>query len=298
MYDTILIGVKGDPDDASAIELARRLASPPSRLTLVHVSVISAFGSEREGLELQINAPGELARAFADQLTLAGEGARLIREHATSVGAGLQAAASRVDPELLVLGPTRHRGLDRVLEGDDVQAAVTRTRCAVAVADSEAAPGRRPITRIGLAYDATPEGTAAAQHAGALAAALGATLTPLYVAAPHLYAPGFGMVAYPFEDPEAVLAAARTDMGSVAGEKVNVIYGDPGYELTAFSSQVDLLVCGSRRQRGFRRFVFGSTALTLSREARCPLIIAPPPEPTATATSAEPASAHAVSSHQ
>src|SRR5579875_1774615 len=108
MYDTILIGVKGHPDDASAIDLARRLASPDSRLILVHVSVVSALGSEREGLELELNSSGGLAHVFADQLTLAGDGAPLIREHATSVGAGLQAAASRVGAELLVLGSTRH----------------------------------------------------------------------------------------------------------------------------------------------------------------------------------------------
>jgi len=192
-----------------------------------------------------------------------------------------------------VLGSTRHRGLDRILEGDDVQAAVTRTQCAVAVVDSDAGPSRGRIKRIGLAYDATPEGAAAAEHATALASSLDATLTSLYVVAPHVYATGYWVPAYPIEDPESALSAARTEVGAIAGEQVNVIYGEPSWELAEFSGRVDLLVCGSRRQRALRRFLFGSTALSLSRDARCPLVIAPPPEPAATGPTPELASAHA-----
>ncbi|HET9126360.1 MAG TPA: universal stress protein [Solirubrobacteraceae bacterium] len=286
MYGNILIGIKGDPDDdRRAIELARRVASPESRLTLVHVSVVTPFGSEREGLELELDAPEERTHVFAEQLALAGEGTHLLREHAPSVGRGLQAAAERVDADLLVLGSTRHRGLERLLEGDDVEATLARTRCAVAIADGAGTHGLDPIRTIGVAYDATPDAVAAVEHARALATALGARLTPLYVAAPHVYATGFGMVAYPVEDPEAVVKAARTNMGTVAGEPVKVIYGDPTWELEKFTERVDLLVCGSRRQHTVRRLVFGSTTTSLSRNAHCPLIVAPP---VATVRPAEP----------
>lgn len=277
MYDNVLIGVKGDSDDRRAIALANRLASADTHITLVHVSTVSVLGSEREGLELEINSPGELARQFAGQLELAGDRACLIREHATSVGAGLQAAAKRVDADLLVLGSTAHHGLDRLLEGDDVGAALARTRCAVAIADVGPSRGRRPIARIGVAYDGSAASVVAAEHARALADALDARLTLLYVAEPHIYATGFGMVAYPIEDPESVMAAARTQMGTVCGEQVKVVYGDRGIELTEFSEKVDLLVCGSQRPGMLHRLAFGSTALSLSRSASCPLIIAPVP---------------------
>ena len=278
MYDNVLIGVKGDADDHRAIDLAHRLAFSGTRLTLVHVSVISALASEREGLELEINASGGLVHAFADELALAGAGTRVIREHATSVGAGLQAAVARLNADLLVLGSTVHRGLDRLLEGDDVASTLARARCAVAVAESMARPGWRPVTKIGVAYDGTPDATVAVEHAKRLADSLGAGLTPLYVAEPHIYATGFGMIAYPVEDPESVVAAARKDLGTVAGEEVKVIYGDPSSELARFSGQVDVLVCGSRRQGAVSRLVLGSMALSLSRHACCPLIIAPAPQ--------------------
>jgi len=284
MYDNVVIGVQGAGDDRRAIELARRLASPQATLTLAHVSVVSALASEREGLELEIRARGEFAHAFAEQIALAGEGARLLHEHATSVGAGLQAATDRIGADLLVLGSTRHRGLDRLLEGDDVQAALTRTRCAVAVAD-DAPPDRWPtITRVGVAYDDSPQSSVAVEHAQALAAQVGGRVMPLYIAEPHVYATGFGMVAYPIEDPESVVEAARAHLGAVAGEPVKVIYGDCILELVQFSEHVDVLVCGSRRQGPIRRFVFGSTALALSREAHCPVIIAPPPDHAADST--------------
>lgn len=95
------------------------------------------------------------------------------------------------------------------------------------------------------------------------------------------------MVADPVEDPESIVAAARMHLGTVAGEAVKVIYGDPTSELRHFSGQVDVLVCGSQRQGAARRFVLGSTALSLSRDARCPLIIAPAPQ--TSASSAQPA---------
>lgn len=286
MYDRVLIGVRGEEDDRRAIALARRLVPPPACLTLVHVSVVSALGRENEGLELELDAPGEPRHAFARQLELCGGGTRLLREHATSVGAGLQAAAERIDADLLVIGSTQHGALDHLLCGDDVGTTLARTRCALAVADDGLPRGRMPISTIGVAYDGTPEGKTAAEHAKALADSHGARLTPLYVAAPHVYATGFGMVAPPVEDPDSVVKAARMNLGTVAGERVEVIYGDPATELAQFSGRVDLLVCGSRRRGAVRRLVLGSTALALSRNARCPLVIAPPPEVRATPASA------------
>lgn len=278
MYDNVIVGVEGDDDDRRALVLSRRLASPEARLTLVHVSVISPFGSaEKEGLELALGAPGELRRAFADQLALCSDETRLLREHASSVGAGLQAAADRLGADLLVLGSTRRRGLDRMLSGDDVGAALSRTQCAVAVADGGPPRARTPIRRIGVAYDSTPESAGALDHARTLAASLGANTIPFHVVAPHVYATGFGMVAYPVEDPDSVVKAARLHLGTLAGEEVQVVYGDPADELVQFSESVDLLVCGSRRQAAVRRFMFGSTSVSLSRAADCPLIVAPAP---------------------
>lgn len=281
MYDNVLIGVKGDPDDHRAIALAHRLAGPGARLTLVHVSSVWAQQeSEREALlGLPIRSPADLTSAFADQLGLAGGRARLIRQYSTSVGAGLQVLAARVNSDLLVLGSTRHRGLERVLKGDDVESVITGARCALAVADDGPTTGRQPPATIGVAYDGTPEGTAAVHHAQALATSLGAQLRVVYIAAPHIYAAGFGMVAYPMEEPASVVSAARAELGTVSGEQVEIIYGEPAWELEQFSELVDVLVCGSRRQGPVRRFVFGSMSLSLSHNARCPLIIAAPPAP-------------------
>ena len=50
-------------------------------------------------------------------------------------------------------------------------------------------------------------------------------------------------------------------------------------ELLAFGDEVDLLIVGSRGHGPLRRLVLGSTSLQLTREARCPLLIVPPPLP-------------------
>jgi nucleotide-binding universal stress UspA family protein len=53
--------------------------------------------------------------------------------------------------------------------------------------------------------------------------------------------------------------------------------GDPGYEMRAFSGQVDLLVVGSRRWGPVARLVTGGVGETLVTDASCSVLIVPRP---------------------
>lgn len=286
MYDTIVIGVDGGDEDRRAISLAHQLITPTARITLVHVSTVTALASVNEGLELELGTPAEGARAFASQLELCGEGTRLVGEHARSVGAGLDAAAARLGADLVVLGPTRTHGLGHLFAGDDVQSTLGQTHCAVAVAVADFGPTRqrRLIRTIGVAYDGSPASRLALAHAEGLARSLDAEVTPMCVVAPHVYSTGFGMVAYPIEDPETSIKAVSAELRALTRRPIEILYGDPIYELERLSARVDLLVCGSRRQGALRRLVLGSTSLALSRSSQCPLIVTPAPETAAPET--------------
>lgn len=94
------------------------------------------------------------------------------------------------------------------------------------------------------------------------------------------YATGFGMVAYPVEDPDSIVAAARMNLGTVAGEEVKVIYGDATPELQSSAAR-STCWCAAPDIRGGASLRIRDTAHSLSRNARCPLIIAPAPQASA-----------------
>lgn len=62
-----------------------------------------------------------------------------------------------------------------------------------------------------------------------------------------------------------------------AHARVEVTVGDPGYELRRFSSQVDLLVVGSRRWGTLARLFAGAVGETLVADAGCSVLVVPRP---------------------
>jgi nucleotide-binding universal stress UspA family protein len=85
--------------------------------------------------------------------------------------------------------------------------------------------------------------------------------------------------------PESVVALAHG--GLLADERgcqlvVRNVTGSPHEGLVALSSEVDVLVCGSRRQGPLRRLALGSTSQYLARHVGVPLIITPPVDTPAT----------------
>lgn len=275
MYDNLVIGVDGRDGGRDAVELARLLATSDARYTLVHVTVASAVAPENIAVELEISHPERLRQAFAAELARCGQQSAVIREHASSVGAGLEAAAERVGADLVVVGACRRRGLERLLAGDDAQTTVQRSPRAVAVAAPGHGDVHRRIRSVGVACDGEAPSAVAVAHAGLLARRLDATLIALNVVEPVIYPTTDGVVGLPPQDPNTEVEFASRRLTELLGTAVEAVYGSPGAELQRLSGRVDLLVCGSRRHGPAGRLLLGSTSAWLIRNADCPVLVAP-----------------------
>lgn len=85
-------------------------------------------------------------------------------------------------------------------------------------------------------------------------------------------------VSNPTAGPSETAATITRGTQHIDGRELELVIGDLGQQLLAFSRQVDLLVWGSRRNRGLYRWVLGSTSDFLAHHAHVPLLIAPPAE--------------------
>ena len=155
--------------------------------------------------------------------------------------------------------------------GDDTRAALNGAPCAVAIA-SRATRHHPAITRIGVAYDGSPESVAALAAARDLA---GATGEPSSLCGSSRFAVALrrhdGAVRWRHRRD----VKATAEMKELAGVEGRAEYGLAGEELAAFSGEVDLLIVGSRNYGPARRLVGGSTSNHLQRHARGPLLILP-----------------------
>ncbi len=283
--DPIVVGLAlRDPDDDAAPltlghRLARFLGAP---LALVHafpyepdrrvpVPELEAILRERalEGLE-RAAAP---LRADVD-VTL-----HAVPAH--SPVRALHGAAADLDAALLVVGGTHRGRLLRVTPGGVGERLLHAAPCAVAVAP-RGFTDTGPIRRIGVAFIDTPEGRDALS-AGAMLAALGDAELAAYTALePPLVgagAPTPGWVpAAPYDpgprirDAEARVRA-RLPEGMAA--RITVEEGDPAELLARASSEVDLLICGSRGFGPLRTVLLGGVSGRLVHEAACPVLVLP-----------------------
>jgi nucleotide-binding universal stress UspA family protein len=193
----------------------------------------------------------------------------------------LQAVARRERADLLVVGASHRSAIGRVLFGDVAVGVLHGSPCPVAIAPrgtATAAVPRGPET-IGVGFDGHDEARAALRFAAAFARDRGARLRALSVVtlpATLAATPAFDETwidAYR-DEADAHLERALAGLAGVKSAGAAVV-GNPVVELSALSREVDLLVLGSRAWGAVRRAVAGSTAATLSHEARCPLLVLP-----------------------
>jgi nucleotide-binding universal stress UspA family protein len=236
----VIVGSDGADTGADAVALGQRLAD----ILATPVDVVSADGGPE--------------RVLAD------------------VAAAEQAG-------VIVLGHTHRQHLARVLSGT-ARRVLRSTPCPIAIAPLGYA-GRAPaaIRRIGVGYEPTPEATAALALARDLAARAGGDLRAVGVALP--------LAPLAADDPrdrspylEAEELTVRAGLTRAVGELpagvptvVDARIGSPGGELVAASDDLDLLVCGSRRQSPLRALLLGSVTERLLAEAACPVLIVPLP---------------------
>ncbi len=143
---------------------------------------------------------------------------------------------------------------------------------------SEPAPsGDRVCVLVGV--DGSPESDQAVRDAARLVApAAGRLLLATVVDADAMEARDGGDVQRRRAQ-ELLACSARVLPASAATVETEIMAGQPGTALLelADAEDVDLIVVG-RRGKGLSRTVLGSAAATLSAKARCPVLLAAPPD--------------------
>ncbi len=289
MFSNVLIGIDGRQGGRDAIQVARRLAEPGARFTLVNV--YGAGLMPGRGAALLLAEELRLAEVTLERERDESGIAAAIEPCADhSVGRGLKRRAASLGADLIVVGSSRHRGFARFALGDDTASALDGAPCAVAVASPGSAESTRPLRRIGVGLDHGPESLAALARARELAQRTGATVSALGVVPVQRGPFGEPLPTEGDDLAEHVAAAERARLAALDGvDWTAVACGCPDLELERLSHDFDLLVVGSRSQGPVARLLHGSTSSHLASRCACPLLILP-----RSATTADP---HPPASH-
>ncbi len=263
MFKNVVVGIDGRAGGRDAIALARLLSDPGAKLTLVFVRGTEIAEDVAESEEL-----------LERERTAAGLEAELLSVLALNPGRGLHEQAERHGADLLVVGSCSHGVFGRAMLSDDTRAALNGAPCAVAIAAHGYAERHTQISKLGVAYNGSPESIAALAVARELAPA-GATVHALEVISLPPAAFG-GLVAASGADYiDEMVTQAGGRLKELADVDGRAVYGIAGEELAAFGDELDLLVVGSRSYGPLRRLVSGSTSNYLERHGRCSLLVLP-----------------------
>jgi len=272
MFAHVIAGVDGGANGRDAVALARQLIAPGARLALAHVHELTPVRGASGAYGVAENA--ESRRLLETERDATGVDAELLMVTASSAGRGLHYLAREHGADLLAVGSNPRGLVGSVLVGDVTRAALIGAPCAVAVAPTGYEGSAGTLTRIGIAYDGSPESEVALRCARELAAGTGAALSALAVVEPLSYGAivraGAGR-----ESEEERVASAQQELDALEGVAGRAVAGDAGEELVAFGEGVDLLVVGSRGYGPIRSLMFGSTSTHLAANARCALLVLP-----------------------
>ena len=281
----IVVGVERSERSRDALALARTLAhATGTRLILVAV-----YPRYRRSISVE---PGAYAAALVEEAQstlewvarpLSGIRAELRAVPCASVSRGLQQVAADEGALAIVVGPSHRGSIGRIVPGSTSTRLLHGAPCPVAVAPSgHWGQGHAPIRRIGVGYVGTPEGEEALQAALGLATGTGATIRVLGVVEPAVATAavplGLGYVERE-EGTRATLTQGMHHAIECAAAPVeisgDVVDGYADDELARLSTQVDLLVCGSRGHGPLGGVMLGSVSAGILRKARSPVLVIP-----------------------
>jgi nucleotide-binding universal stress UspA family protein len=281
MFKKVIVGDDGQDGGADALALAKAIA-PGAELILASAypwdATPSRFVQQGYGNILR----DDTEKALRERADAAGvPGLRTTAIADSSPARALHQLAEREGADLMVTGSARRGALGRMVLGSVSRDVLHGSPCPVAVAPRGFSAGTP--TRIGVAFDHSPEAEKALDLAVAAAEALGASITVREVVAADLLP---AIAGYPVVDVhrlgqeivddaqqrlDAKLAGLSTSV-SIQGEAV---LGTIPERLGELAGQVDLLVCGSRGWGAIRRVVLGSTADRLIHHAEVPVLVVP-----------------------
>jgi nucleotide-binding universal stress UspA family protein len=275
MFKNVLIGIDGGSGGRDAIALASRLKDADSQLTLAHVhsGELHPLHAVTPGLVREERAAA--ARLLEDERDAAHVSAELAGVVAMSAGHGLHIQAEQQGADLIVVGSCSRGAWGRAMLGDDTRAALNGAPCAVAIAARGYAERSAPVTKLGVAYNGSPESQAALALARELGVSTRAAISAVEVVSPPTYS-FTGLVPMAMaESMDLVLEEANRRLAALPDVDGRAVFGLVGEELARFSGELDILVVGSRGYGPLRRMVLGSTSDYLERHARCSLLVLP-----------------------
>jgi nucleotide-binding universal stress UspA family protein len=285
MTNPIVVGVALRDDDGAPIALGRdlsRLTGAP--LVLAHAYPyqplsavpVQEYQSEiRERALAALDAIAEPLRSEFEVDVRAGAG--------SSPAAVLHDVAATLDAPLVVVGSTHRGRVGRVMPGSVTARLLHGTPCAVAVAPRGHAGGNA-LRRIGVAFVDTPEGREALSGAVLLAGLCGGRVRAITVHEPvppgsALAVPGWVdptvMDRYRREGAQAAAQRARELTPAEALDGAEVIAGHAADVLKTVSTDLDLLVCGSRGYGPVHAVMLGGVSRALVDGAACPVVVLP-----------------------
>jgi nucleotide-binding universal stress UspA family protein len=284
MTPPILVGVDPVHHDPDAPVLAALLA----RATSAPVIAVAAYGDETARTLADADHVHAL-RGDAMARLSAVEGAfhgLVVETHAVagpSAARVLHDCAEASGAGMLVLGSTHRGKVGRIALGSTADRLLHGATCPVAVAPRGFAERMRGIDRVGVAFVDTEEGREALRAAATLAAACGAELhaatavEPLPWSTTRLAAPiDVGAhLEHQREQAEITVRSALDRIRPAVRTHIDVLIDPPVVALERFSTDVDLLVCGSRGYGPLGSVLLGGVSRRLVHRAACPVVVVP-----------------------
>jgi nucleotide-binding universal stress UspA family protein len=273
----VLVGIDGTASGLEALALGGALAV----LTGAPLVLGAVFGFEGESWPPVSHTErwlDEATQRLGDAITWS---TRTIAS--TSPAHGLTTLAKLVDAAWIVVGSSRRGAVGRVFVGKTANGVVHGAPCAVAVVPQGwRLRGPDEPLLFGVGVNDSPESREALKVAAELATSAHAPLRLISaVPVPSPAHPMFAVTGTSYEqwrrderrDAERLAneAAASVDVAT----EVVVVDGDPVERLAEASSDLDLLVVGSRRYGPFRRTLIGSVSAPLLDRAHAAVLIVP-----------------------
>jgi len=272
MFEVIVVAIKGEDAGRDALALTRELAPPHGEVTLVHVLVVpdkpapdSAASRQAAKRRYALERLTALAAEFAID-------AQVSCVEAASVRRGLHGCASDRRADLLVVGASNEDVLARAFVGDDARRVLEDAPCAVAVAPVAYATRATAISKVGVAYDGSPESAEALAVAREFAAERHAELSAFEAVRAPLYVHDPWNAEAEIDDR---VEEARRQVVALGGLQAQAGCGDRVDELALYGESVDLLVLGSHRYSPLDRLTERTTSQRLADSATRPIVVLP-----------------------
>lgn len=282
----VIVGVDGSERSIDALALADLLGPALGRdVVIAYVHPFKQLSS--------LFAPGEYERLVRD---VAESTFDQVRTHLRSVreprmqlvsesspAAGLHTLAERERAALIVIGSSHRTGIGRVLVGGTGERLLSGASAPVALAPAGYAAAAPALRAVGCGFDGSPESYRALAWATNLACTASAHLRVLSVyerTLPASLAVCGGLPTASINDVlrrrrGEELAGAVSALGADLDADQRLLDGDAELLLATESSELDLLVVGSRGYGPLRATLLGSVSSALVRSAQSPLVVVP-----------------------